>query len=182
MTGELGDELSVEIVSMFQPEYVQETNANYNFHHKITSLYPSKLAVTEKTEKTDPKVCTDYTTEQITEEMRQEFDTMGENGGVGGNSLNETTTIEALKNGVLVTPADRQNDESDLTPFQSSDFVELCMYGGKTPCKYRVSMYVNHELVEGAFDGADYIDMTVSCDEICRKKIVLSELGLTLNE
>ncbi len=182
VTGEDGEELWVDVVSMLQPDYVQETNAYYGL---ISSLYPSKLLVTEKTGKTDPKICTDYVTEQISDEMRQKFGTMGEKGGAGKNSLDQNTTIEALKNGVLITPAERlQKGENklDITPFQTSDFVELCMYGGKTPCKYRVSMYVNHELVKGAFDGADFIDMTASRDEICRKKLVLSELGLTLNE
>lgn len=49
--------------------------------------------------------------------------------------------------------------ESDFTPFNISDSITLCMYGNE-PCKYRVSMYINHELVKGAFDGADYIDIT----------------------
>lgn len=183
VTGEQGEALWVDVVTMIQPDYVQEKNVDYGFHHKISSLYPSKMLVTEKTGKTDPKVCTDYEAEHISDAQRQQFSTMGENGGAGDNLLDTNTTIEALKNGVLITPAERmQQAEPDLTPFQTSDFVELCMYGGKAPCKYRVSMYVNHELVKGAFDGADFIDMTASRDEICRKKIVLSELGLTLNE
>ena len=181
VTGEQGDELSVEIITMLHPDFVQETSSNYGFNHKITSFYASKLSVTEKTGKIEPKICTSYETTPITDELRRQFDTTDEKGLVSENMLDNTVYVDVLKNGVLCTPEDLRIKEQDITPFKTSDYAELCMYGGK-PCQYRVSMYVNHELIKGAFDGMDYIDINVSKDNICKKKIEFQNLNLSLND
>lgn len=174
--GEIGDEVSVEIVSMFQPSFIQTENSNYEFNHKISSLFPSKLSVTQETGLSEPEVCSDYAVTPITEEMRQEFNDNGE------NDLDNRVFIETLKNDVFLTPADLLEEKHDSTPFTKNDSVTLCMYGGGDPCKYRVSMYINHDLVTGAFDGADYIDITTSRDSICTKKIDIEKLNLSLED
>lgn len=181
VVGEKGDEVSVEIITMFQPNYINAEKSDYKFNHKISSLYPSSLSVTQETDLTEPNVCSKYEVTPITEEMRQEFNQMSSTGGYGGNALDNGIYIETLKNGVFYTPADLLNSESDITPFTMSDSVTLCMYGGLS-CTYRVSMYINHELVTGAFDGADYIDITPSRDSICKKEIDLKALNLSLQD
>lgn len=181
VVGEFGDELSVEIVSMFEPDYINTEKSNYDFHHRISSLFPSKMSVTKETGLSEPNVCLDYTNTSITEEMRLKFDTIGAAGASSENSLETNVHIETLKNEIFYTPADLLKSEPDNTPFTMNDSVSLCMYGGKQ-CKYRVSMFVNHEQVKGAFDGLDYIDMTVSGDSICKKTIDLNKLNLSLND
>lgn len=179
--GEKGDEISVEIVTMFHPGFIQTGNSNYEFNHNISSLYPSKMRVTQETGLSEPEVCSEYEVTPITDEMRQKFNTMNSTGGYNGNTLDNMVYIETLKNDVFYTPADLLEKEPDNTPFTLNDSVTLCMYGG-VPCKYRVSMYINHDLVMGAFDGADYIDITVSGDSICIKTIDLEKLNLSLED
>lgn len=181
VVGENGDKVSVEIVSMFQPSFINTEKSSYGFSHRISSLYPSSLSVTQETGLSEPKVCSEYEVTPITEEMRQEFNQMSSTGGYGGNSLDNGIFIETLKNDVFYTPADRLEAESDITPFTMNDSVTLCMYGGES-CTYRVSMYINHELVTGAFDGADYIDITPSRDSICKKAVDLEALNLSLQD
>lgn len=181
IVGEKGDVLSVEILSMFCPSYIQTESSQYTFNHKIASLYPSRLQVTQNTGLSEPKVCSEYEVTPITQELRQEFNQMNAKGEYGGNALDNGVYIETLKNDVFYTPADRLNAESDITPFTMQDSVTLCMYGGAS-CQYRVSMYLNHELIPGAFDGADYIDITPSKDSICKKEIDLEALSLPLEE
>ncbi len=182
VVGEKGDEVLVEIVTMFQPDFIQTENCNYEFNHKISSLYPSKMSVTQKTDLSEPKVCTEYEVTPISDELRQEFNTMSSSGGASGeNALDSSVYIETLKNDVFLTPKDLVDGKGDITPFTINDSVTLCMYGGES-CQYRVSMYINHNLVTGAFDGADYIDMTPSKDSICKKKIDLEKMNLSLEE
>jgi len=181
VVGEKGDEVSVEIITMFQPDYINTEKSSYGFSHRISSLYPSSLSVTQETDLIEPNVCSKYEVTPITEEMRQEFNQMSSTGGYGGNALDSGIFIETLKNDVFYTPADRLNSESDITPFTMNDSVTLCMYGGEL-CTYRVSMYINHELVTGAFDGADYIDITPSKNSICKKVIDLKALNLSLQD
>ena len=181
VVGEKGDTISVEIINMFQPDYINPEKSNYEFNHKISSLYPSSLNVTQETGFAEPEVCSEYEVTQITEERRQEFNQMSSTGGYDGNSLDKEVFIDILKNDVFYTPADRMKEESDITPFTMNDSVTLCMYGAAA-CKYRVSMYINHELVTGAFDGADYIDITPSGDSICKKEIDLRTLNLSLHD
>lgn len=182
LVGEMGSELSVEIISMFQPEFINIEKSNYEFSHKISSIFPLKLSVTQETGLSEPKVCNDYTSEEVTEEMRQKFNTVGSTGSFSGeNSLDSRVFIETLKNDIFLTPADLLAGKHDRTSFTMDDTVTLCMYGGE-PCKYRVSMYINHDLVSGAFDGADYIDITSSSDFICTKKIDLNMPELSLED
>ncbi len=181
VVGEKGDEVSVEIITMFHPNFIQTENSNYQFNHKISSLFPSKMTVTQETGLSEPKVCSEYEVTPISDELRQQFNTMSPTGGSGGNALEDSVYIETLKNDIFYTPKDLQAGKGDNTPFSVNDSVTLCMYGGK-PCKYRVSMYIDHELVKGAFDGADYIDMTPSKDSICKKKIDMEKLGLSLED
>lgn len=184
--GEDGDILSVEIISMFQPNYIPNGNtkqSDYHFNHKISSMFPSEMTVTEKTGKAFPAICKDYQSEKISDELRSKYNKMDASGLYSGdNDLDHTVFIETLKNGLLVTPADRRKGEIAEMPFTLQDTVTLCMYGGNTPCQYRVSMYINHKLVSGVFDGADYIDMTPSRDTICKKTIDLSKTNLGLSE
>lgn len=182
VVGEKGDEVMVEIVTMFQPDFIQKENSNYEFNHKISSLYPSKMSVTQETDLSESKVCSEYEVTPISDELRQEFNTMSSSGETSSeNSLDSQVYIETLKNNIFLTPKDIQEGKGDSKPFTTNDFVTLCMYGGES-CKYRVSMYINHDLVTGAFDGADYIDMTSSQDSICKKKIDLESLNLSLEE
>lgn len=181
VVGEKGDKVSVEIVTMFQPSFINTEKSSYGFSHRISSLYPSSLSVTQETGLSEPKVCSEYEVTPISEELRQEFNQMGSTGGYGGNALDNGIYIETLKNDVFYTPADRLDAESDISPFTLNDSVTLCMYGGES-CTYRVSMYINHELVAGAFDGADYIDITPSRDSICKKAVDLEALNLSLQD
>lgn len=181
VVGEKGDKVSVEIVTMFQPSFINTEKSSYGFSHRISSLYPSSLSVTLETGLTEQNVCGEYEVTPISEELRLEFNEMGPTGGYGGNALDSGIFIETLKNDVFYTPADRLKAESDITPFTMQDSVTLCMYGGE-PCTYRVSMYINHELVAGAFDGADYIDITPSRDSICKKTVDLEKLNLSLQD
>lgn len=179
VVGENGDKVSVEIATMFHPDYINTEKSSYGFSHRISSLYPSSLSVTQETGLSEPKVCSEYEVTPISEELRQEFNQMSSTGGYGGNALDNGIFIETLKNDVYYTPADRLEAEYDITPFTMQDSVTLCMYGGES-CTYRVSMYINHELVTGAFDGADYIDITPSKNSICKKAIDLKALNLSL--
>ncbi len=181
VAGEKGDDVLVEIVSMFQPSFIQTENSNYEFNHRISSLYPSRLSVTQETYLSEPKVCSEYEITPISDELRQEFNEMSSTGASSGNALDDSVHIETLKNNAFYTPKDLREGKGDSKPFTTNDSVTLCMYGGKS-CKYRVSMYINHELVTGAFDGADYIDMTPSRDSICKKMIDLEKLNLSLED
>lgn len=181
IVGEKGEEVSVEIVTMFQPGFIQEESNNYEFNHRISSIWPSKMAVTQETGLSEPKVCSEYEVTKISDEMRQEFNTINSTGAVGENDLDSKVHIETLKNDVFLTPKDISEGKFDSKPFTNDDSVTLCMYGGKS-CKYRVSMYINHDLVKGAFDGADYIDITCSNDAICKKQIDMNGIGVTLND
>lgn len=181
VVGEKGDEIMVEIITMFQPDFIQTENSYYEFSHKISSLYPSKMSVTQETDLSKSKVCSEYEVTPISDELRQEFNEMSATGSSGGNTLDSSVYIETLRNDVSHTPKDLLEGKGDTTPFTTNDSVTLCMYGGES-CKYRVSMYINHNLVTGAFDGADYIDMTPSQDSICKKKIDLEKLNLSLEE
>lgn len=183
VVGEKGDEVLVEIVSMFQPSFIQTEKSNYVFNHRISSLYPSKMDVTQETGITEPEVCSDYLDTPITEEIRQTFNIMDSTGVMSDeNLLDSSVYIETLKNDVFLTPDDLLKGKHDSTPFTMNDSVTLCMYGGGESCKYRVSMYINHDLVNGAFDGADYIDITTSRDSICTKKIDIEKLDLSLED
>lgn len=180
VVGEKGDEVLVEIVSMFQPSFIKTENSNYAFSHRISSICPSKLRVTQETGLSEPEVCSEYEVMPISDELLHEFNRTGPTGASDGNDLDHIH-IETLKNDVLLTTADLQKNKYDSTSFTMNDSVTLCMYGGIS-CKYRVSMYVNHDLVTGAFDGANYIDMTPSQDSICKKKIDLKKLDLSLKD
>lgn len=178
VVGEMGDEVSVEIISMFEPSYINTENSVYNFYHNISSLLPSKMNVTEKTNLSEPEICSDYMVTSITEEMLQEFNSYGSE---NGNPLDNQVYIDTLKNEKFYTPKALLEEEPDITPFTLNDTVTLCMYGG-APCKYRVSMYINHDLVAGAFDGADYIDITTANDSICKKTININNLNIELKD
>ncbi len=99
-------------------------------------------------------------------------------GGNDGNDLDSTVFLKALKNGVLITPAERMANPQNQMPFTQNDTLTLCMYGGGKPCKYCVSMYLDHQLVRGAFDGCDYIDVTPSAETMCKKTVDLTALGI----
>ncbi len=90
-------------------------------------------------------------------------------GGNDGNDLDSTVFLKALKNGVLITPAERMANPQNQMPFTQNDTLTLCMYGGGKPCKYCVSMYLDHQLVRGAFDGCDYIDVTPFAGTMCKR-------------
>ena len=175
IVGELGETLSVEIISMFRPGFAltdQTTDSALNFNHRILALYPSELTVTQHTELTEPAVCKDYTAVPITEEIRAAY------ANQDGNPLDRLVYLEPMKNDVLITPEDRRKEEIPKTVFRGVDTMTLCMFGGGKPCKYRVSMYLDHELVSGAFDGCDYIDMMPSADTMCKKMIDTQKLHL----
>ncbi len=175
IVGEIGEVLSVEIISMFRPGFEltdQTTDSALNFNHRIQALYPSELTVTQHTGLTGPLVCKEYATVSISEEMRADY------ADPDGNSLDRLVFLEALKNDALITPNDRMKTETAKQVFDKNDTITLCLYGGGKPCKYRVSMYLNHELVSGAFDGCDYIDMTPSADVMCKKVIDMQKLNL----
>lgn len=185
IAGDMGETLSVETIGMLTPSFTltdQTTDAALNFHHHILAPFPSELTVTQKTDLTPPAVCSNYTEVPVTEELRKQYQRSGE------NVLDKPDEIilEALKNDGLITPADRLKAPSQSgiakTVFSGDDSITLCMLGGGTPCRYRVSMYLNHELVRGVFDGCDYIDMTPSADTMCKKEIDMSRLELPQDE
>lgn len=185
IVGNLGETLSVEIIGMFSPSFTltdQTTHLALNFHHRIGGPFPSELTVTQETNLTAPAVCSEYTEVPITEELRKQYQSSGE------NMLDKADGIilEALKNDGLITPADRLKAVAQggiaKTVFSGDDNITLCMLGGGKPCKYRVSMYLNHELVHGVFDGRDYIDMTPSAETMCKKEIDMSRLDLSTDE
>lgn len=178
VVGDKGDEVSVEIVTIFNPNFIQNGNSNYEFNHRITSLYPSSLNITQITGASEPNICTNYESTPITDETRLKFvDTSNPE----INLLDNNVYIEVLKNNLFYTHEDYINSEIDIQPYNKEDLISLCMYGGE-PCTYRVSMYINHELVVGAFDGYDYIDITTSNDAICKKTIDINGLNLSLNK
>lgn len=177
--GKKGETISVEIISMFHPRFVltdQTTYSALGYNHRILSMYPSELTVTQETALTEPAVCSQYAEIPITKELREEY------ADKDGNRLDHTIYLEALKNDTLITPKNQK--EAGGIPkaaFSPDDTVTLCMYGGGKSCKYRISMYLNHELVSGVFDGCDYIDMTPSADTMCKKEIDLRKLSLSHN-
>jgi hypothetical protein len=178
VVGEKGDKIYLQTVTMYDPNFVPaSSNPDYKFSHDIRGI-PASIDVTETTEKTTPPICTDYVKEPVTDEIRAEF----QNQWKADNYLDTQNYVKTLKNGVLNTPADYINGEIPQTPFESTDSVEVALYGGGEPCMYRVSMYINHELVKGAFDGMDYIDMEMSKNNISRKKVDYKNSGINLNE
>lgn len=175
VVGEMGETLTVEIVSMFHPGFVltdKTIHAALNFNHRILSLFPSSMTVTEQIGLRPPKVCTDYTEIPITAELRDAYTEQS------GNQLDRLFFLEALKNDALITPRDRLTQSVPKTVFRGGDALTLCVYGGGRPYTYRVSMYLDHALVPGVFDGCDYIDMTPSADTMCKKEIDTSLLPL----
>lgn len=177
IVGNLGETLSVEMIGMFSPSFAltdQTTHAALNFHHRIGAPLPSEMTVTQETNPTTPAVCRDYTEVPITEELREQYQSNGENMLDKANYI----FLTAMKNDVLITPEDRRTTLIPKTVFSGNDNITLCMLGGGKPCKYRVSMYLNHELVHGVFDGCDYIDMTPSADTMCKKEIDMSKLEM----
>ena len=174
VTGELGDTVSVDIITMLRPRFVPTgvlLGADRMICHSLHPVYPSTMKITAETGLTEPDICTDYKSEIVTEEFRKKYDKRSWNGGTGTNELDSTVYLEALKNDVIVTPADRYSGAVSETPFTQDDSLTLCMYGGGSGSTYRVSAYLDHELIRGAFDGADYIDLTPSRDTICKKQI-----------
>ncbi|MBR5405102.1 MAG: hypothetical protein IK107_02285 [Oscillospiraceae bacterium] len=186
VTGELGDTLSVQIVPMLHPRFVPSgplTGWDRMVSHSLHPIFPSDLTVTQKTGLKPPAVCTNYQTEPVTDALRQKYDRMNSTGGYSGdNDLDNRVFLDTLKNGVLITPKDRLEQDIVQTPFTKDDTVTLCMYGGAAPCTYRVSAYLDHELIKGAFDGLDYIDMTPSRDRICKKKIAPEKVQFSPGE
>ena len=175
VAGEPGETLSVQIVLMIDPRFTptaQTKDGEWFITHSLHPLCPAVMTVTDPTGATAPAVCTEYDTEEITDALRHKYDRMSATGGYSGeNDLDRMLFAELLKNDVLVTPADRAAGNADQTPFTASDSITVCLYGGGAPCTYRVSLYCDHGLVSGAFDGADYVDMTPSRDVICKRVI-----------
>lgn len=181
VAGELGDTLSVEIITMLHPRFMptpQTKESELFISHSLHPFMPSKLSVTEKTGVTEPAVCTDYTAEPVTEALRKQYLVMGSTGSYSGeNRLDSTVFLEVTQNAGIVTPAGMLGGAARELSFSADAPVTLCMLGGQR-CTYRVSLFADHELVHGAFDGCDYLDMTPAPDTLCKKEIDLGTLGL----
>lgn len=180
IVGNNGEELSLEIVSMVNPRFVSDNNSVYQFNHRIMSPFPSIMQITDTMDKAEPSICSVYDITPITEELRKEYNKMDSKGEMSEeNSLENTVYFETLKNGIFLSPNDYLAGKQDVSPFTTEDSISVCMYGG-SPCIYRVSMFINHELVPGVFDGADYLDMEVSGNQICTKTIELKKISSIL--
>ncbi|MDR0918962.1 MAG: hypothetical protein LBM93_06885, partial [Oscillospiraceae bacterium] len=178
VVGEKGDKLYVEICKIYDPNFVPSSPyPHYKFSHEFNNMTVT-VDVTETTGKTYPPICTNYVKEPVTEEIRNGF----QNEWKPENDLDRMDFVKTLKNGNFYTTEDYANGQADQTPFEVTDSVEIALYGGGEPCMYRVSMYINHQLVKGAFDGMDYIDMEMSKNYISRKQVDYKNSGIKLNE
>jgi len=188
VTGKKCDTLSVYIVTMFEPTFSPvSTTPEYGHNFRISQMSPVTIDITDSTGNSDISICTDYIRTEISSEMRSEYNQIDVDGNISGNSLeNSQLLFGVIKNGAYISPSERITASietlTDASLFTKNDFIDLWVSGGGEECKYRVSMYVNHKLVEGAFDGYDYLDVAPSKDVICSKKIELSTLNVQLDE
>lgn len=159
VVGNAGDELTVNFILYLNPSYVlRDPNyVGYDNNHKISQLLPWKLIINKSVETSTPQsiYCDNFTNipDSIVDEFTSQFDENNQR----INSLETETFIEHF-----------QIKENYNTISVHNSTFDTFIHGYGNAEKYRVSLYVNHELVD-AFNGEQYCILEV-------KKNFLSEI------
>ena len=148
VTGEVGDELKVNFILYLNPSYVlhDENYVGYDNNHKITQLLPWKLIVNNSVEKQKQTfqnlTCQSFSEipDKIKNDLSNQFD-------------ENNQPIDLLKTNTFIEQF--QSDDNYNTVTIQNSLLKTYIRGYGKAEKYRLSLYVNHELVN-AFDGKPY--------------------------
>lgn len=144
--GDKGDELTVHFILYLNPSYVlhDEQYVGYDNNHRITQLLPWKLIIDSCVEENTPQNSICQTFMDIPNEILSELT----------NQLDENQQpINFLKDSTFVKHFQSENNFNTITKQNSKIKTYIQGYGKSE--KYRLSLYVNHTLVN-AFDGKPY--------------------------
>lgn len=146
VVGDAGDELTVNFILYLNPSYVlhDEDYVGYDNNHKITQLLPWKLIINNSVEKQVIQNSTHQSFSEIPDKIKNDL----------SNQFDENNQpIDLLKVNTFVEQFQSDENYNTLSVHNSSFKTYVQGYGKAE--KYRLSLYVNHELVN-AFDGKPY--------------------------
>lgn len=154
MVGNKDDELTVHFILYLNPSYVvtDDNYVGYDNNHDITQLLPWKLIMNADSSN-EPDVSTDLVSyieipDVIEKELSNQYDENME-------------PINLLKENTFVDHFQTENNFNTINLKKSYFSTTIRGYGKAE--KYRISLYVNHELVN-AFDGSPYCIFDIKDD------------------
>lgn len=166
--GKKGDELTVHFILYYNPNYVLNDNKyfGYDNNHDISQLLPWKLIMNADSEGNIVE-CFDSdlaSYSSISDNIEKEYVDQYDENMKPINLLEETTFIEHFQT---------ENDYDTLVYDYNNKSISTTIRGFGLPEKYKVSFYINHQLVN-AFDGSPYCIINVKKDLISEIKVSFS--------
>lgn len=152
--GDVGDELTVNFILYLNPNYVlhDENYVGYDNNHKISQLLPWKLTINNSVGKRTFQNSTRQSFSEIPDKIKNDL----------SNQFDENKqSIDLLKVNTFVEQFQMDEDYNTVSVHNSSFKTYIRGYGKAE--KYRLSLYVNHELVN-AFDGKPYCIFEIKDD------------------
>lgn len=162
--GKKGDELTVHFILYYNPNYVLNDNEylGYDNNHDISQLLPWKLIMNSDSDGNDLE-CFDsdlVSYSNITDNIKREYVEQYDENMNPINLLEETTFIENFQT----------ENNYDTLVYDNNKLISTTILGFGLPEKYRVSFYINHQLVR-AFDGSPYCIINVKKDLVSEIKV-----------
>ena len=159
------DTLSLDFVLMFDPDYMPDSpTAIFGNRQNINSINLTMIDVAKDIKLSGDSIS--VKSENIPNDIKQEYIEYDESGNISGNSLEESTFITALK-------SNKKLDDNTPNAVSTADDLEIRLLGGKEG-SWRISLYIDNKMVP-AFNGNYYADMKASSNEMSSYIVDLSE-------
>lgn len=164
LAGKKGDVQSVVFGAMLSPSFVaKDEYRTYGNSHRITTFGKQSLVLNADCGEDTVDILDKFTQEPMPQEFIDEMLILNDDGTVYRNRLDSfTVSCDIGKEGNIIGGDDK---------------ITFSLYGGESNT-YRVSVYVDHKLVENAFDGCPYADIKTEELKISSVTFTPQQLGM----
>lgn len=160
--GSINKDHEMFFACMYEPDYVApKQNAGYGNFQSILPMLPWKL--TYENQKVIEDIEDTYKTSKMTDELKKEF-THKKMDGTIVNEIEREDRYKLMQNNSEIESSIQSKDGK-------ADF-QIDLFGGGE-CKYRLSAYVDNELVN-AFGGKEYLDISTKEGQVSTADLSIS--------
>lgn len=168
LAGKKGDVQSVVFGAMLSPSFVaKDEYRTYGNSHRIITFGTQSLVLNADCTESPLNVSDKFMQEPMPQEFIDEMLILNDDGTVYRNRLDSlTVSCDIGKEGNIIGGDDK---------------ITFSLYGGESDT-YRVSVYVDHKIVENAFDGCPYAD--IKTEELMTSSVTFTpqQLGMKNND
>ena len=154
--GKAGEEMTMHLMTVLNPSFriTSDEEVTYGNNHKLAQMLPYRIIMAEDSPVPLPEIMTEQQTQELPDELHEQYIQTDEN----------NQTIDLLDNYVGFQLHQSGNDGA-IFHVKNGETLNLAAQGFGKTTKYRVSLYLDHELVP-IREGIMYNDMQIETGKL----------------